>query len=174
REPGGRPRRSPRLPDREGTVGARPRNRIVHGAGRVPGRNRKRDRGAVDLRANATLEGLADALLDEGVVGVHGGRSPHSQHIRRRDAAALGGPAIGSVSPMGGLTMGPTTLSEAGPRENNEDAAFESPRLVAVADGVGGAVAGELASQLAINAMAALDKRRLQRSLEVELADAVA
>ncbi|HTU28861.1 MAG TPA: protein phosphatase 2C domain-containing protein [Solirubrobacteraceae bacterium] len=69
--------------------------------------------------------------------------------------------------------MRPTTLSEVGPRENNEDAAFASPRLVAVTDGVGGAVAGELASLLAINAMTALDKRRLQRSLALELADAV-
>jgi serine/threonine protein phosphatase PrpC len=75
---------------------------------------------------------------------------------------------------MGRLTMRPTTLSEAGPRENNEDAAFVSPRLVAVADGVGGAVAGELASRLAIDAMNALAKARLARPLEEELAAAVA
>jgi serine/threonine protein phosphatase PrpC len=32
-------------------------------------------------------------------------------------------------------------LSEVGRRENNEDAVFASPRLAAVADGVGGAAA---------------------------------
>ncbi len=70
--------------------------------------------------------------------------------------------------------MRPITLSEVGPRENNEDAAFASPRLAAVADGVGGAVAGELASRLAIDAMTALDKRRLEHPLDAELAGAVA
>jgi serine/threonine protein phosphatase PrpC len=33
--------------------------------------------------------------------------------------------------------MQPTVLSEVGLRENNEDAAFASPRLLAVADGLG-------------------------------------
>jgi protein phosphatase len=68
----------------------------------------------------------------------------------------------------------PTVLSEVGLRGNNEDAAFASPRLVAVADGVGGAVAGELASNAAIMKMVALDKRRLVNALETEFADAVA
>lgn len=61
-----------------------------------------------------------------------------------------------------------------GLRANNEDAAFASPRLLAVADGVGGAAAGELASNAAIMKMVALDKRRLTGRLEDELADAVA
>ena len=69
--------------------------------------------------------------------------------------------------------MQPTVLSEVGRRENNEDAAFASPRLLAVADGVGGAASGEVASQLAILKMIGLDKRRLVGSLEQELADAV-
>ena len=68
----------------------------------------------------------------------------------------------------------PTVLSEVGLRGNNEDAAFASPRLLAVADGVGGAAAGELASRAAIMKMASLDKRRLTGPLEDELADAVA
>ncbi len=45
---------------------------------------------------------------------------------------------------------------------------------MAVADGVGGAAAGEQASNAAIMKMRALDKRRLVGSLESELADAVA
>jgi PPM family protein phosphatase len=70
--------------------------------------------------------------------------------------------------------MHTTVLSEVGVRENNEDAAFASPRLVAVADGVGGAAAGEVASRLAIDKMVGLDKRRLVHPLEREFDDAVA
>ena len=72
------------------------------------------------------------------------------------------------------LTMQPVALSEAGRRENNEDAAFVSPRLLAVADGVGGAAAGDVASHLAMLKMVGLDNRRLVHPLERELADAVA
>lgn len=78
------------------------------------------------------------------------------------------------MSGVPALTMQPTVLSEVGRRENNEDSAFASPRLVAVADGVGGAAAGEVASRLAIEKMIGLDKRRLVRPLEQELGDAVA
>ena len=51
-----------------------------------------------------------------------------------------------------------------------------SPRRasVAVADGVGGAAAGEIASSLAILKMAALDKRRLLQPLDRELSDTLA
>jgi PPM family protein phosphatase len=59
-------------------------------------------------------------------------------------------------------------------RANNEDAVFASPRLAAVADGVGGAAAGEVASRAVINALVALDKRRLDGRLDDALAEAVA
>jgi protein phosphatase len=72
------------------------------------------------------------------------------------------------------LILRPTVLSEIGLRGNNEDAAYASPRLLAVADGVGGAAAGELASSAAIMKMDSLDKRRLTGTLEDELTDAVA
>jgi protein phosphatase len=42
-------------------------------------------------------------------------------------------------------------------RSNNEDSAHVGPRLVAVADGMGGLPAGELASDLVIKALAPLD-----------------
>src|SRR5215211_1117079 len=42
-------------------------------------------------------------------------------------------------------------------RENNEDTAYAGTRLLAVADGVGGAPAGELASDIAIRALSALE-----------------
>jgi serine/threonine protein phosphatase PrpC len=70
---------------------------------------------------------------------------------------------------MTALTMRPAVASEAGVRQNNEDAAFASARLAAVADGVGGAVAGEVASELAINKLIGLDKRRLAEPLPREL-----
>jgi PPM family protein phosphatase len=81
---------------------------------------------------------------------------------------------VATVWRMFALMLQPTVLSEVGLRGNNEDAAFASPRLVAVADGVGGAAAGELASNAAIMKMVALDKRRLVSALETEFADAVA
>jgi PPM family protein phosphatase len=75
---------------------------------------------------------------------------------------------------MTALTMRPAVASEVGVRQNNEDAAFASARLAAVADGVGGAIAGEVASSLAINKLIGLDKRRLVEPLERELGAVVA
>jgi PPM family protein phosphatase len=72
------------------------------------------------------------------------------------------------------LTLEAATRSEAGRRPNNEDAVFSSPRIVAVADGVGGHAAGEVASQWAIEALNQLAKRRLDAPLDVEIAEAVA
>ena len=43
-------------------------------------------------------------------------------------------------------------------RDGNEDSGFASPRLLAVADGMGGAAAGEVASSVAVAAFARLDE----------------
>lgn len=71
------------------------------------------------------------------------------------------------------LTLQTAVVREVGPRENNEDSVWVSPRLVAVADGVGGAIAGEIASGLAIRKMSALSSRRIEHPLELELSAAV-
>lgn len=63
--------------------------------------------------------------------------------------------------------------SDVGRRANNEDAVFATPRLVAVADGVGGATAGEVASQIVIGEMASLEKRRLVETISDELRSSV-
>ena len=58
-------------------------------------------------------------------------------------------------------------------RDHNEDAVFASPRMVAVADGVGGHAAGEVASETMFYALANLEKCRLERPLDEALRDAV-
>src|SRR5260370_7721176 len=46
-------------------------------------------------------------------------------------------------------------------REGNEDSAYAGPRLLAVADGMGGHAAGEVASALTIASMAELDAEQV-------------
>jgi serine/threonine protein phosphatase PrpC len=58
-------------------------------------------------------------------------------------------------------------------REGNEDAAYAGPRLLAVADGMGGHAAGEVASAAAISAIARLDDDVPGHDLLDALADAV-
>jgi PPM family protein phosphatase len=58
-------------------------------------------------------------------------------------------------------------------REGNEDAAYAGPRLLAVADGMGGHAAGEVASAAAITAIAKLDDDVPGSDLLDALADAV-
>jgi PPM family protein phosphatase len=57
-----------------------------------------------------------------------------------------------------GVTLNVAVLSDLGLlRPNNEDAAHGGHRLIAVADGIGGGPAGEVASRAAITAIAAAD-----------------
>jgi protein phosphatase len=65
------------------------------------------------------------------------------------------------------------TRSDVGRRSNNEDAAYASARMAAVADGLGGAAAGEVASRTVIEALARLDERDAEAAPESALQDAV-
>ena len=58
-------------------------------------------------------------------------------------------------------------------REGNEDSAYAGPRLLAVADGMGGHAAGEVASSLTIAAMAKLDSEPPGGDMLAELSAAV-
>jgi PPM family protein phosphatase len=73
-----------------------------------------------------------------------------------------------------GLALRYAVRSDLGRRPNNEDAVFASPRVVAVADGVGGSAAGEVASRTVIDAVAHMDKCRLSDPVDSALRAAVA
>ena len=65
--------------------------------------------------------------------------------------------------------------TDTGPvRPHNEDAAFATPRLAAVADGVGGHAAGEVASRTVVGVLASLEKAWVDEPLDAALARAVA
>jgi PPM family protein phosphatase len=61
-------------------------------------------------------------------------------------------------------------------REGNEDSAYAGPNLLVIADGMGGHAAGEVASAVAVAAIAPLDHQNLHDSAQMlsALADAVA
>ena len=58
-------------------------------------------------------------------------------------------------------------------REGNEDSAYAGPRLLAVADGMGGHAAGEVASSLTIASIAELDSEQPSGDMLTALASAV-
>ena len=59
-------------------------------------------------------------------------------------------------------------------RGNNEDSVYAGPRLLAIADGMGGHAAGEVASKIVIGTMESLDEDRPVADLIGTLRDAVA
>src|ERR671918_2980048 len=59
-------------------------------------------------------------------------------------------------------------------RQNNEDSVYAGPRLLALADGMGGHAAGEVASSLVIAELATLDEREPSGDLVAELRDTTA
>jgi serine/threonine protein phosphatase PrpC/DNA-binding transcriptional MerR regulator len=81
---------------------------------------------------------------------------------RRELARFLMGYLSGGETPMSdappALTISYAVQSDVGLiRASNEDAAYAGPRLLAVADGLGGHAAGEIASSTVIDALRALD-----------------
>jgi PPM family protein phosphatase len=75
---------------------------------------------------------------------------------------------------MSALALSCAVRTDTGPvRPHNEDAAFATARLAAVADGVGGHAAGEVASRTVVGALASLEKAWVDEPLEVAFARAV-
>jgi serine/threonine protein phosphatase PrpC len=58
-------------------------------------------------------------------------------------------------------------------RSNNEDSVYAGPRLLAIADGMGGHAAGEVASKIVIGTLEPLDDDRAPRDLIAALRDSV-
>jgi protein phosphatase len=72
------------------------------------------------------------------------------------------------------LALSCAVRTDTGPvRPHNEDAAFATPRLAAIADGVGGHAAGEVASRTVVGALASLEKAWVDGPLDAALAGAV-
>jgi PPM family protein phosphatase len=74
---------------------------------------------------------------------------------------------------MPALALECAARNDIGRRANNEDAVYTSSRLAAVADGVGGAAAGEVASQRIVNSLAHFDTSRLEIPLDAALENAI-
>src|SRR3954469_19971439 len=75
---------------------------------------------------------------------------------------------------MSVLALECAARNDIGRRTSNEDKVYISSRLAAVADGVGGAAAGEVASQWIVEALANLDKSKLDIPLDAALENAIA
>lgn len=72
------------------------------------------------------------------------------------------------------LTLRYAAISDRGLiRSGNQDSVYAGPRLIAVADGMGGMAAGDLASSIVISTLAVLDEDVPRGELTAALADAV-
>lgn len=72
------------------------------------------------------------------------------------------------------LTLRYAAISDRGLiRSGNQDSVYAGPRLIAVADGMGGMAAGDLASSIVISSLAVLDEDVPRGELSATLADAV-
>ena len=75
---------------------------------------------------------------------------------------------------MPALALECAARNDIGRRANNEDAVYTSSKLAAVADGVGGAAAGEVASHRIVDSLRRLDGSRPELPLDAALENAIA
>ncbi|WP_152360901.1 PP2C family protein-serine/threonine phosphatase [Microlunatus speluncae] len=81
---------------------------------------------------------------------------------------------VEATPPAGALGLRFVAHSEIGLiRKNNQDSGYASPRLLLVADGMGGAAAGDLASAIAVDAVRHVDTEIESASQLAELAAAI-
>lgn len=74
---------------------------------------------------------------------------------------------------MPAALLEPAVRTDVGRRSNNEDSVFATAQLAVVADGVGGAASGEIASRLVVDTFISLEKSRLTVPIEAALLAAV-
>ena len=103
----------------------------------------------------------------------HDGRTQKAVQVLRPQSAADWEPP-GAFLVRGGPALRYAVRSDVGLlEEGNEDSAYAGPHLLAVADGMGGHAAGEVASAVAISALTDLDGDLPANELHVALAEAV-
>src|SRR6266536_2663658 len=98
---------------------------------------------------------------------------PRQVAPERHSAHNLSSPMSAATRPDGGSSMGTSTFAATDTglvRTGNEDSSFRGSNVLAVADGLGGHQAGEVASAIAIAAIAKLDGREFATPEEARVA----
>lgn len=120
---------------------------------------------AEDAEPTAPQSGDSDARGDEGAGG--DGGADEAEQVVAEDPAP-------ETVPVGPLHLAYSATSHVGKiRKNNQDSGYASGNLLVVADGMGGAAAGDLASAVAIESISKVDRRVEGEDMLSVLAEAI-